>query len=117
MPTYLCRWPNSNLSIAVADDIKDLIQEFMKDNAFEGEEWDSPHGMIIEMPKGFRLHFVFDDDGTMHFAGFPKDAMSIVERLYPHFAAAMKVGYKTEKAADAAATEARDKERQGRKEE
>ena len=117
MPTYLCRWPNSNLSIAVADDIKDLIQEFMKDNAFEGEEWDSPHGLIIEMPKGFRLHFAFDDDGTMHFAGFPKDAMPTVERLYPHFAAAMKVGYKTEQAADAAARAAMAKERQGLKEE
>ena len=62
MPTYLCRWPNGSLSIAVADDIKDLTQELLKDNAFEAGEWDSEHGLIIEMPKGFRLHFVFDDD-------------------------------------------------------
>ena len=31
MPTYLVRWPNGLLSIATADDIKDLSQELAKD--------------------------------------------------------------------------------------
>jgi hypothetical protein len=115
MPTYLCRWPNGNLSIAVADDLKDLTQELIKDDAEEAGEWDSADGLIIEMPKGFRLHFAFDDDATMHFAGFPKDAMPTVERLYPHLAAAMQVRYKTKRAALAAAKEAMDKECQGLK--
>jgi hypothetical protein len=99
MPTYLCRWPNGTLSIAVADDIKELSHEILKDDVCSEEEWDTPDGMVIEMPKGCRMHFSFDDEATLHFHGFPKDALSTVERLYPHVTAAMKVPYKTKKAA------------------
>ena len=116
MPTYLVRWPNGTLSIAAADDIKELSHELMKDEVCTEAEMDSPHGMIIEMPKGFRLHFEISDEVDLQFVqGFPQDAMPTIERLYPHLAAVMKVGYKTKKAAIAAAKEAMEKERQGLK--
>ena len=116
MPTYLVRWPNGTLSIAAADDIKELSHELMKDEVCTDEEMDSPHGMIIEMPKGFRLHFEFDDEVDLVFVhGLSLDARPTVERLFPHLAAAMKVGHKTKKAAMTAAKEAMAKERQGLK--
>ena len=67
MPTYLVRWPNGTLSIAAADDIKELSHELMKDEVCTEEEMDSPHGMIIEMPKGFRLHFEISDEVDLQF--------------------------------------------------
>jgi hypothetical protein len=98
-----------------ADDHSELSKELMKDDVCTQEEWDSPHGIIMEMPKGLRLHFYFDDDIDLMFFGFPPDAMPTFERLYPHLAAVMKVGYKTKKAAMAAAKDAMEKERQGLK--
>jgi hypothetical protein len=116
MKTYLCRWPNGTLSIVTAENDNELRQELMKEGVcLENDEWDSPDGLIIEMPKGFRLHFYFNDEADLMFFGFPQDAMPTVERLYPHLAAAFKVPYKTKRAALAAAKEAVEKERQGLK--
>ena len=120
MPTYLVRWPNGLLSIATADDVKDLSEELAKDEVCTKKEWerrefDSPHGRIIELPKGFRLHFEFTDEVDLLFHELPSDAMPTIERLFPHLAAVMKVGHKTKKAALAAAKEAMEKERQGLK--
>jgi hypothetical protein len=103
------------LSIVTADDIKELSRAMLKDNVCSQEEWDSPDGMVIEMPKGFRLHFEFSDEADLLFHGFPPDAMPTLERLYPHLAAVMQVGHKTKKAAMAATKEAMAKERQGLK--
>ena len=120
MPTYLVRWPNGLVSIATADDIKDLCLELAKDEVCKereavNDEWDSPHGMIIELPKGFRLHFEFDDEADLVFHPFPSEAGPTLERLFPHLAAVMKVGHRTKKVAMAAAKEAMEKERQGLK--
>jgi hypothetical protein len=115
MPTYLVRWPNGLLSIATADDIKELSQELAKDEVCSEREWDSPHGLNIELPKGFRLHFEFTDEVDLLFHELPPDAMPTIERLFPHLAAVMNVGHKTKKAAMAAAKEAMEKERQGLK--
>ena len=102
MPTYLVRWPNGLLSIATADDIKDLSLELAKDEVctekeWDNREWDSPHGMIIEMPKGFRVHLKFTDDVDLLVHPLSRDATPTLERLYPHLTAVMKVSYKTKK--------------------
>ena len=49
MPTYLVRWPNGLVSIATADNMKDLSLELAKDEVCTERErvkreWDSPHG-------------------------------------------------------------------------
>lgn len=59
MPAFLVRWPQGWLSIVTADNIREPPQELAKDGICSNGEWDSPHGMIIELPKGFRLHFEF----------------------------------------------------------
>jgi hypothetical protein len=120
MPTYLAQWPNGLLSIATADDMKDLSLELAKDEVCTEREkvkseWDSPHGLIIELPKGFHLHFEFTDEVDLLFHELPRDAMPTIERLFPHLAQVMKVGHTTKKAARAAAKEAMVKERQGLK--
>jgi len=120
MPTYLVRWPNGLVSIATADDMKDLSLELAKDEVCTERErvkreWDSPHGLIMELPKGFRLHFEFNDEADLEFHPFPSEAGPTMQRLFPHLYAVMKVPYKTKKAALAAAKEAMAKERQGLK--
>ena len=115
MPAYLVRWPNGPLTIAAADDTDQLFQELLKDDVSTEEAWESPHGMVIEVPKGFRLHFPFSDHVELIMHSDSDDSIPTFECWYPHITAAMKVGYKTRKAAMAAAKEAVEKERQGLK--
>ena len=117
MKTFLVRWPNGTLSIIAVENESDAPAALLKDDVCTQEEWDSPDGMVIEMPPGFRLHFHFNDEADLVFHGFNADAMPTLDRLYPHLSAAMKVRYKTKKGALAAAKEAVEKERQGLKSE
>jgi hypothetical protein len=108
------------VSIATADDMKELSLELAKDEVcterqVETGEWDSDHGLIMELPKGFRLHFEFTEEADVEFHPLPSEAGPTLERMFPHLYAVMKVGYKTKKAAMAAAKEAMAKERQGLK--
>src|SRR5687767_2278579 len=111
MITKLCRWPNGTLSIVTADDQQDLFKQLMNDDVCTFEEVDSPHGLIIDIQRGFNIHFRLTDEGEFEFDGLREVAMPTLERLYPHFMAASKIGYKTKKAAIAAAKAAVAKER------
>jgi hypothetical protein len=77
------------------------------------EEADSPHGVIIDVPRGFCIHLFLRDDGGFDFRGFTADSAPIIERLYPQLAAAAKGDYKTKKAGWAAVKEAVKKECKG----
>ena len=114
MQTYLCRWPNGTLSIVTAEDKDDLNKQLLGDEVCTFEEMDSPDGLIIEIPRGFRIHLHLNELAEFEFYGFRRDAMPTLERLYPHLAAAMKVNCKTKKAADTAARAAAAKEREVR---
>ena len=115
MITRLVRWPNGMLSIVTAEDEKDMAHQLMKEQVCTDEEMDSPHGLVIDMPKGFNFHFRLNDQAEFEFQKFTEEGMPTVERLYPHLAVVYRTGYKTKKAAIAAAKEAVAKEREGLK--
>jgi hypothetical protein len=77
------------------------------------EENDSPHGLVIDLPRGFSIHLNLTDEADFEFRGFCDGSMPTFERLYPHIATVTKVGCKTKKAAMKAAKEAVAKEREG----
>ena len=114
MKTYVCRWPNGNLSIVAAENEQDAPKELVKEPQCTLEE-SAAEGIVIELPKGFRLHFELTDTGEFAFQGFPQDALPTLGRLYPHLAALFNTPFNTAEEADAAAAKAVALERRGLK--
>jgi hypothetical protein len=98
MKTYLCRWPNGALSIVAVEDESQLATELAADAPCSPEEVDSPRGVVLELPRGFRAHFCLADNGAFEFTGWPQDAIPTLERLYPHLSAVGSQEFKTRKA-------------------
>ena len=120
MPTYLVRWPNGLLSIATADDMKDLPRSWRKMRCARsasasrgvGQPARADHRAAEGLPPALRASTT---KLICEFRRFPSERGRRSQRLFPHLAAVMKVPTRPRRPAMAAAKEAMEKERQGLK--
>lgn len=95
---YLCRFPNGVVSIVNAESEDEALTELSQDRVCTLEELEGGAPIIMEMPKGFRVHVYLDDAGDFRFCGWTLDAMPTIRRLFPTLTALYEVGFKTKRA-------------------
>ena len=76
MPLYLCRWPNSDVSVVLARNKTEAIIRL--------DEFENAEGAQISRLTDFLVDFRLNDEGRLEFGGFGEATEDeIMERAYP----------------------------------
>jgi hypothetical protein len=79
MPTYMCRWPNGDVSFVVAADKEEAASIGRLDEFGPVEDW-----MLTPVPDFFMMDFRLKEDGSLELEQIGEELSEFIyERAYP----------------------------------
>lgn len=75
MPVFLCRWPNGDVSLVMAESKHDAIWEL--------DEVASAEPRFVRQMRSCMVHFTLTEAGTLELEGFGDRTTREIKRAYP----------------------------------